>query len=227
MLKKNIFKFAIGLIAALTIFVLAQRDEAANIPYTGAVCQYHGVADSLCSRCHPELVAMFKARNDWCSEHNLPESQCYLCNPELRPESPAEHEHDHAAEGHDDDAHDEHDHAGHAHEHKPTVVEPLRAERPLTTLNRKNADHCATDEAVIQLASIQTAERAGLQLVTVRESPSSETVSAPAEVEFDATESYAVASLLEGTLVRWVAQPGDPSSRAIFSPIWNRSKPRV
>jgi hypothetical protein len=41
----------------------------------------------------PSLVAAFKATGDWCEEHGLPESRCLACNPDLkieRPPRPAE-----------------------------------------------------------------------------------------------------------------------------------------
>lgn len=47
-------------------------------------CSEHAVPESLCSRCHPELAAAFKATNDWCEEHGLPESHCLKCNPKLQ-----------------------------------------------------------------------------------------------------------------------------------------------
>lgn len=44
-------------------------------------CGGHGVPEGLCTRCHPILIAAFKAEGDWCEEHSLPESQCLICNP--------------------------------------------------------------------------------------------------------------------------------------------------
>lgn len=52
-------------------------------------CGEHGVAESVCTRCDPSIVAAFKATNDWCSEHGLPESQCLACHPDLKIERPA------------------------------------------------------------------------------------------------------------------------------------------
>jgi thiol-disulfide isomerase/thioredoxin len=43
----------------------------------------HGVPCETCVRCHPELVAKFKAAGDWCAEHGVPESQCGICHPEV------------------------------------------------------------------------------------------------------------------------------------------------
>lgn len=46
-------------------------------------CGEHGVPETQCTRCNPELTAAFKATGDWCAEHGLPESQCTICNPEI------------------------------------------------------------------------------------------------------------------------------------------------
>jgi len=42
----------------------------------------------MCTRCNPSLSAAFKATGDWCPEHGLPESQCRICNPDLKIERP-------------------------------------------------------------------------------------------------------------------------------------------
>jgi hypothetical protein len=47
-------------------------------------CDEHGVAESMCTRCNPSLIAAFKATGDWCAEHGLPESQCLKCHPDLK-----------------------------------------------------------------------------------------------------------------------------------------------
>jgi cobalt-zinc-cadmium efflux system membrane fusion protein len=169
----------------------------ARAEYSGTPCEYHGVADSLCTRCHPALIDGFKQRNDWCAEHHIPESQCSLCHPELaKPrEAPAPH--------------DQSEHEGDDHAEQEETSATSESGKPRTSLFRANKGHCASDDAVIQLASIQTAERAGLKFLTVSEAPVSEFVEASAEVEFDATAAYAVTSLLGGTIVRWLAQPGE------------------
>ncbi len=51
-------------------------------------CGEHQVAESLCTRCNPSLIAAFKATGDWCEEHGLPKSQCLICNPDLKIERP-------------------------------------------------------------------------------------------------------------------------------------------
>jgi hypothetical protein len=47
-------------------------------------CGEHGVPESQCTRCNPELIPAFKATKDWCEEHALPESQCTKCNPGIK-----------------------------------------------------------------------------------------------------------------------------------------------
>ena len=61
-------------------------------PTTGW-CRGHQVPESMCTICHPNLVAQFQASGDWCEEHSLPESVCPQCNP-----TPAEAEEGAAAE---------------------------------------------------------------------------------------------------------------------------------
>jgi hypothetical protein len=51
-------------------------------------CEEHGVPESQCSRCNPDLIPAFKATGDWCPEHGLPESQCKICNPGIEIKRP-------------------------------------------------------------------------------------------------------------------------------------------
>src|SRR4051794_38242728 len=44
-------------------------------------CEEHGVPDSHCIKCHPELVGA--NAKDWCPEHGVPESKCTICHPEI------------------------------------------------------------------------------------------------------------------------------------------------
>ena len=53
-------------------------------------CGEHGVPESQCTKCNPDLIAAFKATNDWCAEHGVPESQCLKCNPGLKIVRPPE-----------------------------------------------------------------------------------------------------------------------------------------
>jgi len=55
-------------------------------------CREHGVPESECTRCHPQLVAKFKEKGDWCKKHDRPDSQCFLCHPEKEAEFAADYE---------------------------------------------------------------------------------------------------------------------------------------
>ena len=67
-------------------------------------CGGHGLPESACTKCHPELIDAFKAKGDWCAEHGFPESMCPTCHPMTPPKKASvEGHHD----GHDD--HDDHD----------------------------------------------------------------------------------------------------------------------
>ena len=48
-------------------------------------CAGHGVPESKCTKCNPELIPAFQAAGDWCEEHGYPESVCPICNPEEPP----------------------------------------------------------------------------------------------------------------------------------------------
>ncbi|HEU4412813.1 MAG TPA: thioredoxin family protein [Polyangiaceae bacterium] len=43
----------------------------------------HKVPAKVCTRHHPELVSQFKRAGDWCKPHGVPESQCLTCHPDL------------------------------------------------------------------------------------------------------------------------------------------------
>ena len=46
-----------------------------------ALCPEHGVLESVCTKCNPALIPVFKAKGDWCDAHGFPESFCPICNP--------------------------------------------------------------------------------------------------------------------------------------------------
>jgi cobalt-zinc-cadmium efflux system membrane fusion protein len=48
-------------------------------------CAGHGLPESKCTQCNPELAAGFQASGDWCAEHGFPESACPTCNPQTPP----------------------------------------------------------------------------------------------------------------------------------------------
>ncbi len=48
-------------------------------------CKGHGVPESSCTVCNPELIPQFKEAGDWCEAHGYPESVCPTCNPQSPP----------------------------------------------------------------------------------------------------------------------------------------------
>ncbi len=61
-------------------------EEAAPVPASVAdpeLCEEHGVLESVCPKCNPQLAAVFQSKGDWCEEHEFPESFCPICSPEL------------------------------------------------------------------------------------------------------------------------------------------------
>lgn len=84
-------RFLLASLFALTLLETAPaRAGEASAPADAASkvekCE-HGVKKTLCARCNPKLIPVFKAKGDWCGEHGVPESQCAKCNPKLAKES--------------------------------------------------------------------------------------------------------------------------------------------
>lgn len=48
-------------------------------------CLEHGLAESMCTKCNPDLVPKFRETGDWCAAHGFPESVCPSCNPQPPP----------------------------------------------------------------------------------------------------------------------------------------------
>ena len=61
----------------------ADESESRSAGAPGVKLCEHRVPAELCTKCNPDLVAVFKETGDWCEEHGLPESHCYECNPGL------------------------------------------------------------------------------------------------------------------------------------------------
>lgn len=52
-------------------------------------CGGHGLPESKCTKCNPELIERFEDAGDWCEAHGFPESACPECNPVSPPGPPA------------------------------------------------------------------------------------------------------------------------------------------
>ena len=142
-------------------------------------CAEHRVPESQCTLCNPELVAEFKAKNDWCGEHGLPESHCRLCNPDI--------------------------HFPQEPLEVVTMGEPIQT----SVFYPANVQDCATNNAVIQFATAETATRAGLSVEPVLDKSDNAFVEAPAEIRFDDTKTTTLTITVPALLARWFVEPGD------------------
>lgn len=62
---------------------VSAESGVATSPSTAAALCVHRLPAELCTQCVPALVPVFQAQGDWCDEHGVPESQCFACNPNL------------------------------------------------------------------------------------------------------------------------------------------------
>jgi thiol-disulfide isomerase/thioredoxin len=60
---------------SVTTLSAAQTPDAPRCP--------HKVPREVCTRCNPNLIPKFKAAHDWCEQHGVAESQCFECHPDL------------------------------------------------------------------------------------------------------------------------------------------------
>jgi cobalt-zinc-cadmium efflux system membrane fusion protein len=198
-LVPSIIFISAGLWLGWNYFRPAAADNRADV--ATPKCEIHGISLELCSRCNPELIPNFKTSGDWCAEHNLPESQCDLCV---------------KVHNHDDDPHDvnhhEHEHGDYPGQPENRIVpdahsihETLPA---FTVFFPENAIHCATDNAVIQFASIQTVERAGLTVRPVAIAESAPVIEAPAEIVFNEANTVVLSTTLPALVSEWLVEPG-------------------
>ena len=146
-------------------------------------CLEHAVPESQCTACDASLIAGFKETGDWCAGHGLPESHCRLCNPGIVfPQERLV---------------------------QALPVELAGREIGITLNFRPNVALCATDGAVIQFASANTAEKAGISVQSIRSSERETVVEAPAEIQFDETSMTAVTTSVGALVTRWLVSPGE------------------
>ncbi len=189
--------FSVLALALAAIVLLAKKDKATeslsksaeSVPAADADisdwCAEHAVPESACTLCHPNLIEGFKAQGDWCAEHGLPESHCRLCNPELRfPQEAA------------------------------LIVAPdtfaiASDDIEVELFFRKNSPVCATNGALIQFATAETVDRAGLSLQKVFSANLEQGIEAPAETRFDETHLTVVTISVPALVTKWLVSPGD------------------
>ena len=160
-------------------------------------CAEHAVPESVCTKCHPQLIDGFKAKGDWCAEHDLPESHCRLCNPGIKfPQEPALTETDESFEVSSD-------------------------EISVELFYRKNSPVCATNGALIQFASVETVNRAGLSVQKVFSAHLEHSLEAPAETKFDETHQTVVTISVPALITKWQVSAGDAVEKGAVLSILN------
>ncbi|MBM4078398.1 MAG: efflux RND transporter periplasmic adaptor subunit [Planctomycetes bacterium] len=133
-------------------------------------CKEHGVPESKCTICHPEILTKGKS-DDWCGEHGVPESQCTICNPDVavKGQSPA------------------------SESEAKVSLDPAAkpAKSPLT---------CQTHAMRVQFASAEAVRKVGVKVEAVQERPMPAYVRANGEIEYDPTRVARVSARVSGTV---------------------------
>jgi cobalt-zinc-cadmium efflux system membrane fusion protein len=89
---RHTHKALVGVQTALVVFLLATvscSGESKEIKETktavspGKICE-HGIQEAICTKCNPGLIAVFRAKGNFCEEHGFPESACPICHPEKK-----------------------------------------------------------------------------------------------------------------------------------------------
>lgn len=89
-MKLNTSLVALPLIALMAFTACGKKPDSSANATNGAKieeatwCAEHGVPESICTKCSPNLIAEFKQKGDWCKDHELPKSQCITCDPSLK-----------------------------------------------------------------------------------------------------------------------------------------------
>ncbi len=146
-------------------------------------CEEHSVPESECALCNPSLIEKFKASGDWCVPHGLPESHCRLCNPGIKfPQEEIL---------------------------KTRKLEAVGNEIKVSLFFRPNKDVCATNDALIQFASSNIADRSGITVYRAIATHYESTLDAPAEIMFDENSTTVIASSVKVLVSRWLISSGD------------------
>jgi membrane fusion protein, heavy metal efflux system len=150
--------------SALTGGGASQRDDW---------CGEHGVPESQCVECHPELLPRGKDFG-WCKEHGV--HDCPLCHPEVAQlkQIPL-----------------------------VGAADRSRAVRAMaSTAGPENNAICKNYRRRIQFASLEAVKKAGVDVTLVERRPISESVSANGEIIYDQTRFASLASRQPGTVWR-------------------------
>ena len=148
------------------------------------------------------------ASDDWCEEHGVPESQCVECNPDLLPRGKdygwcKEHGVHNCPLEHPDVAQVK-------RTPEVTEADRQRAARAMTSAPRpENNAVCKNYRRRIQFASVEAVRNAGVDVELVDRQPISEWISANGQITYDQTRFASLSSRLPGTVWRVERIVGD------------------
>lgn len=153
-----------------------------------------------------ELAAGELAPGDWCGEHRVPESQCTKCKSGLIAEF-KEHG-DWCPEHGLPESHCRICNPQLKFANEPLLITAETVARPDVFFTGNNGD-CTSADAVIQFASLETAERSGIVVApAIATGQEGKEIDVPAELIYDETRTYALTTSLPATVVRWRAELG-------------------
>jgi cobalt-zinc-cadmium efflux system membrane fusion protein len=175
----------------------------------------------VCTRCSPDLVAVFKELGDWCDQHGLPKSHCRQCDPHL----------DFAAKSAPKDWCREHgvpesmctkcspalvarfiETGDYCREHGyPKSVCP-RCNPGLVTARGEPLPTIPAPGTKVRLASDETAREAGIRTAPVERRPFAETIEVVGRLDFDENRLAQLSSAVEATVVEVKVDVGDQVS---------------
>ncbi len=173
-------------------------------------CPEHGVAESKCTICHPEILKTGVA-GDWCIEHSVPESGCTLCHPEIITKGTLPASLTGATVTMVPGAEQT--------TVTPAAKDPQQAATQATTMAAseetgekaaKDPKTCQTHNMRVQFASAASLTKAGVRLGQVVERPMSASLTANAEVQYSRNRYAQVSSAVAGKVWRVEKEIGQP-----------------
>ena len=164
-------------------------------------CAGHGIPEAWCTKCHEELIPVWKAEGDFCAGHGIPESVCIACDASrvdyvaslkvrIEGSSPTGS-------------------GGEAPAAAPIQVEAGSESSPGPRALRPPAVRCKTSEARIRLADAAVATRVGLETAEVERHAVESRFEAPVELSFDATRTARLAPRAAGVITAVPVELGE------------------
>ncbi len=172
-------------------------------------CAGHGLPESMCTQCNPELTEHFQSSGDWCEAHGFPESACPVCNPLPPPGEAGQPAADWCVEHALPESKctkcnpslvAEYDAAGdYCEEHgfPESVCPKCNPQSPPA-----GAEQAAIEARVVRLANPELERIAGIQTVAAERGRASAAVECTARIAFDADRVADVRALLPGIVRR-------------------------